>query len=94
MPNVESRDAADLERNLKLRKIDPTITPPDISNRLPARLQDDREWAARMAIVEYALGKPLDFQGTGNILARTDVERNEIDLAGRDLVHAHQQIRA
>jgi hypothetical protein len=80
-PNVESRDAADLERDLRHRKIDPTITPPDISNQLPARLQDDREWAARMAIVEYALGKPLDFQGTGNVLVRTDGERKEIDLA-------------
>ena len=33
-----------------------------------------------MAIVEYALNKPLDFQGTANVLVRTDSERKTLDL--------------
>jgi hypothetical protein len=47
-PNVETRDVHDLERDLKQRKIDPTVAPPDLSNRLAPQLQDDREWAARL----------------------------------------------
>ena len=80
VPNVETRDAHDLERNLKQSKIDVTSVPPDLSDRLAPRLQDDREWAARMAIVEYTLGKSLDFQGTGDVLVRTDVEHKAVDL--------------
>jgi hypothetical protein len=44
-------------------------------------LQDDREWAARLAIVEYAFGEPLDFQGTGTVLIRTEADQKGIDLA-------------
>jgi hypothetical protein len=80
-PNVESRDVHDLERDLKQRKIDPTVPPPDLSNRLAPQLQDDREWDARLAIVEYALGESLDFQGTGTVLIRTDADQKGIDLA-------------
>jgi hypothetical protein len=80
-PNVETRDVHDLERDLKQRKIDPTVAPPDLSNRLAPQLQDDREWAARLAIVEYAFGEPLDFQGTGTVLIRTEADQKGIDLA-------------
>jgi hypothetical protein len=80
-PNVETRDVHDLERDLQQRKIDPTVAPPDLSNRLAPQLQDDREWAARLAIVEYAFGEPLDFQGTGTVLIRTEADQKGIDLA-------------
>lgn len=81
VPHVESRDVADLQRELKQRMIEVTAAPPDLSDRLGARLQDDREWAARMAIVEYSFGKPLDFQGTGDVLVRADPDRKVADLA-------------
>lgn len=81
LPNVESRDHHDLQRELTQRKIDVTANPPDLSDRVGPRLQDDREWAARMALVEYTLGKPLDFQGTGDLLIRTDGNQKSIDLA-------------
>ena len=81
LPNVESRDHHDLQRELTQRKVDFTANPPDLSDRVGPRLQDDREWAARMALVEYALGKPLDFQGTGDLLIRTDGNQKSIDLA-------------
>ena len=81
LANVETRDVLELERELKQRKIDATTPPPDLSDRLAPRLQDDREWMARMAIVEYTLDKPLDFQGTGDVLVRTDEKFNGIDLA-------------
>jgi hypothetical protein len=81
LSNVETRDAVDLNRELKQSKIDTTAAPPDLSDRLAPRLQDDREWAARMAVVEYVLAKPLDFQGTGDVLVRADAERKLVDLA-------------
>ncbi len=81
LSNVETRDALDLHRELKQRKIDATAPPPDLSDRLAPRLQDDREWSARMALVEYTLTKPLDFQGTGDVLVRADADRKAVDLA-------------
>lgn len=79
-PDVELRDAQDLQRDLKARKIDPAATPPDLSERLAPRPQSDREWAARLALVEYALGEPLDFQGTPEVLIRADATRELSDL--------------
>lgn len=81
LDKVESRDADDLARQLKHRHIDPTQPLPDLSDRLPLRLQDDREWSARMALVSHALGKPLEFQGTGDLLVRADHAKNADDLA-------------
>ena len=66
--NVETRDAEDLARELARRRIDATQPVPDLSERLPLRLQDEREWSARMALIHYSLDKPLDFQGTGDLL--------------------------
>jgi hypothetical protein len=77
LPNVETRDADDLTRELKHRHIDPSQPLPDLADRLPPRLQDDREWSARMALITYGLGKPLDFQGTGDMLVRADRAKNE-----------------
>jgi hypothetical protein len=77
LPNVETRDVDDLTRELKRRRIDPNQLLPDLTDRLPPRLQDDREWSARMALVTYGLGKPLDFQGAGNMLVRADRAKNE-----------------
>jgi hypothetical protein len=81
LANVESRDADDLARELRRKRIDPTQPLPDLSDRLPLRLQDEREWSARMALVGYALGKPLDFQGTGDLLVRADHAKNADDMA-------------
>jgi hypothetical protein len=81
LPNVESCDAAVLARALKQKGVDPSQPPPDLSDRLPPRLQDDREWAARMALVAYSLGESLDFQGTGDMLVRSDKSANAKDTA-------------
>lgn len=81
LSNVETRDAFDLNRELKQNKIDANASPPDLSDRLAPRLQDDREWSARMAVIEYVLAKPLDFQGTGDVLVRADADRKLVDLA-------------
>lgn len=77
---VETRDAADLSRELKAQGVDASQPPPELSDRLPIRLQDDREWSARMALVTYAMGEPLDFQGTGDLLVRANSERGAKDM--------------
>lgn len=71
----ETRDAEDLQRELKARAVEPVSWPLRLLERLPAREQTADEWAARLAIVDYAVEKPLDFQGTGGLLVR----------AGRDI---------
>jgi len=70
-PDVETRDAADLRAELTKQEINLDGPPPDLSDRLPARPQDDREWAARLAVLEYTYRQPVDFQGTGDALVRT-----------------------
>jgi hypothetical protein len=52
-----------------------------LSDRFPLRLQSEDEWAARLALVEYALDKPLDFQGTGGRLVRVDRGANPKNVA-------------
>ena len=79
LANVETRDADDLARQLRRKGIDPAQPLPDLSDRFPLRMQDDREWRARMALVVYALDKPLDFQGTGDQLVPADRSANAKD---------------
>ena len=76
----ETRDADDLQRELKARAVAPVSWPLSLIERLPAREQTDAEWAARLAIAEYAVDKPLDFQGTGDLLVRTGRD-DPVDLA-------------
>ncbi len=69
--DVETQNAVTLHRELTRRNIQLDGPTPDISSRLPARPQDDGEWAARLAVVEYLYRQPLDFQGIGDTLVRT-----------------------
>ena len=71
LPHVETRDASALEKELTKQGVKLVVANVDLSDRVPPRSQSDDEWAARMAIVEYALAEPLDFQGMGDVLART-----------------------
>jgi len=77
LANVEKRDDVDLTRELKQLGIDSSQPPPDLSDRLPARQQDEREWSARLALANYAAGEPLDFQGTGNMLVAAGANRDD-----------------
>jgi len=71
LADVERRSAADLLRELQERKVD-LAAPVDLSDRLPTLPQDEKEWAARRAIVEFQYRRPVEFQGTGDLLVRTD----------------------
>jgi len=69
--DVETRDTASITKDLQKAGIKLDASPPDLSGLLPARPQNDREWTARLAIVEYTLRKSLDLQGTGDIVIPT-----------------------
>ena len=81
LKDAASRDVADLARELKQKGIDTTQAAPDLSDQLAARPQDEREWRARMGLVEYAFGTPIDFQGTDDLLVRSNGERDLKDMA-------------
>ena len=66
----EARDADDLQKELKARAVNPISWPLSFVERLPAREQTDDDWSARMAIADYAMSTPLDFQGTSDVLVR------------------------
>jgi hypothetical protein len=70
LADVETRSMASLVQELKRNKIDPVDDPEALLELLPPRRQNEAAWAARKALVEYHFVKPLDFQGTGNVVVR------------------------
>lgn len=69
--DVETQEVVAIQRELLKRKIPVDGPAPDLSSRLPPRPQDDVEWSARLALMEYVYLQPLDFQGFGDTLIRT-----------------------
>lgn len=72
LANVEGRSAAELTAELRERKVDLDLAQPDISDRLPMLPQSDRQWAAKVALVEFQILAKPHFQGTGSVLVRDD----------------------
>jgi hypothetical protein len=72
LKDVEQRSAADMNAELVTRGIDPAQEPPHLGARLPPLPQAEREWQARLALIDDALSVPVAFQGTGDLLVRTD----------------------
>ncbi|REK27891.1 MAG: hypothetical protein DWQ45_16435 [Planctomycetota bacterium] len=69
LERVEELRLPRLEQQLEDEGIDWQNAQVDLSDRLPAvAVDDDRAWAARRAIYEYAFRKRLDFQGTGDFI--------------------------
>ncbi|MGE3316600.1 MAG: hypothetical protein AB7O26_15900 [Planctomycetaceae bacterium] len=81
LAEVETRSAQDLASELKANNVDLSQPPPDFSDRIPGRVQDDREWNARMGLISYALDTPRDYHGTGDILLRVEPNANRTNLA-------------
>ncbi len=75
LENVEATPVDRLQGALEDRMIDWRNARVDLSGRLPYSASDDeREWAARVAIYEYAFRQRLEFQGTGDFVVRTETE--------------------
>jgi hypothetical protein len=71
LDDVESLSAKRLRAALVAAGVDPEAEPPSLADRLPPRPQDDREWHARLALVDDALGTPVALQGVGGTVLRT-----------------------
>ncbi|MBM81480.1 MAG: hypothetical protein CMJ78_12935 [Planctomycetaceae bacterium] len=69
----ETTSVSDLRKQFIKEDIDPKQKV-DLSDRIPPASESDAQWAARVAIVEYQLRKPIDFQGTGDTIFQTGVD--------------------
>ncbi len=78
--DAEDLAASELIDQLKARQVDVEHARPDLSDRIEIMPLDDQQWAAKMALAEYAiLGKP-HFQGAGGPLMREDSGQGRPDL--------------
>jgi hypothetical protein len=76
LDRVEDRTVEELKRDFKMRRVDPVGWPLALIEQFPARPQSDDEWTARRALIDFAFGRRLEFQGTGSLLLRTDEKAN------------------
>ncbi|HEX7448365.1 MAG TPA: hypothetical protein VF306_12510 [Pirellulales bacterium] len=84
LDNAEELSMADIGQQLKARGIDADRASADLSDRFEIQPQTDRQWAAKVAVVEFEiLGQP-HYQGTGGVLMRAgDQQRPKVaDLVG------------
>jgi hypothetical protein len=92
VPGAVEQTSAALIEQLKAKEIDPQRVAPDLADRLGPLTQDDRQWAAKVALVEYEiLGKP-HYQGTGSKLIRDDSGQPRPDLAKLFAATAEEQL--
>jgi len=78
LENVEDRSTEDLMEELRDRKVNLAEMDLDLSGQLPARADDERQWASRRAIVEHQFWMSLEFQGTKDYLVETGRERPDL----------------
>jgi hypothetical protein len=71
LAGVCTRPALELAGELQQLGIQPESERVNLADQLPSRLQTDREWQARRAILGYTQQEPLDFQGTATHLIQT-----------------------
>ena len=82
--NVTTRTVNSLRRDIEKREVD-LAKAPDLTDRFGTLPQNDVQWAARVALVEFRLRKKLTFQGEGEYVARTGSGAEKVDLT--DLVN-------
>jgi hypothetical protein len=92
LDRVEERTPEELKRDFQARRVDPVGWPLALIEQMPARPQSEDEWAARRALIDFTLGRQLEFQGTGTLLLRTD-EKMNADLGKRILPLLRDQLQ-
>ncbi|HUG20438.1 MAG TPA: hypothetical protein VMM56_15735 [Planctomycetaceae bacterium] len=80
LKDVETKSAEDLADELQDRKVDLIQLDLDLSDRLSARADGEREWAARRAIVEHHFWRSIEFQGTASFLFEAGAGADQPEL--------------
>lgn len=80
LPDVERRTSADLTEELRQKNPKLLKQPLLLLDRLAWQGDDPRQWAARRALLEWTYRRPLEFQGTPDLLARTDTDGPAPDI--------------
>ena len=60
-----------LRKRLEEKQVDIQNEPVNLVGELPAMPQTDKQWSAKVALVEHVLRPPLEYQGTGTMLFRS-----------------------
>ncbi|HVA47424.1 MAG TPA: hypothetical protein VNH11_13725 [Pirellulales bacterium] len=72
LDDAEDLSAAALAEKLKEQAVDVEHAVPDLSDRFDIVPLDDRQWAAKVALIEFEILVQPHFQGTGGMLVRDD----------------------
>jgi len=67
---VTTTPVSQLRKQLVEMGVDVETEAVNLSKEVESTAESDRQWAARKAVVEYALRKQIEFQGTGSMLIR------------------------
>lgn len=70
LDDVTTTPVSQLRKKLVELGVDVETEDVNLSREVEATSESDRQWVARKAVVEYALRKQLEFQGTGSLLVR------------------------
>ncbi len=68
LSDIELRKPSSLVTELKSKKIDPALIPPNLASRFYATDESEDQWRMRLAIVSQQLDQPIEFQGSGDVM--------------------------
>ena len=94
---VTTRSIKAIQRDLEEKNIGWMKESFDLSSQLAiSQEQSEEQWRARVALIEYQLYQPLDFQGTGSMLVRTDLnqanlKQGDINAMMKQLMNSNMQ---
>ncbi len=74
-----------LEKQLVAQGVDLKTASVNLAEQVSPAEETDRQWAARLALVEYQQREPLDYQGTGTVLMRKSETPNFGAIIGQML---------
>ncbi len=79
LANIEIRSAKSIREELKRREIATPTDPVNLSDRVPSRAEDEAHWAARQAIIEHLLRKPVEMRGTPQMVMQETNDGQPVD---------------
>ncbi|MCH2181845.1 MAG: hypothetical protein MK108_07560 [Mariniblastus sp.] len=71
-----------LRKRLEEKQVDIQNEQVNLARELPPTPQTDKEWSAKVALVEHVFRPPLEYQGTGTMLFRSGEQADARNLLG------------